>query len=83
MTTLTITARGQVTFKKSVMQHLGIAPGEKVQLDLLPDGRVALSAAKPSGGLQDFIGLLAGKTSKVATLDEINDVTAKAWAGQK
>ncbi len=39
MTTLTVTARGQVTFRKKVLQHLGIKPGEKVALELLPDGR--------------------------------------------
>ncbi|MEA0672209.1 AbrB/MazE/SpoVT family DNA-binding domain-containing protein, partial [Xanthomonas campestris] len=29
MTTLTVTARGQVTFRKDVLQHLGIRPGDK------------------------------------------------------
>ena len=33
MTTLTVTARGQVTFRKDVLQHLGIKPGEKIELD--------------------------------------------------
>ena len=37
MTTLTVTARGQVTFRKDVLQHLGIRPGEKIELDLLPE----------------------------------------------
>jgi len=40
MTTLTVTARGQVTFRRDVLQHLGIRPGEKIELDKLPDGRV-------------------------------------------
>lgn len=39
MTTLTVTARGQVTFRKDVLQHLGIRPGDKIELNLLPDGR--------------------------------------------
>ena len=30
MTTLTVTARGQVTFRKDVLQHLGIKPGDKL-----------------------------------------------------
>ena len=41
MTTLTVTARGQVTFRKDVLQHLGVHPGEKIELDKLPDGCVA------------------------------------------
>jgi bifunctional DNA-binding transcriptional regulator/antitoxin component of YhaV-PrlF toxin-antitoxin module len=31
MSTLTVTARGQVTFRKDVLQHLGIQPGEKIE----------------------------------------------------
>ena len=83
MTTLTVTARGQVTFKKDVLRHLGIAPGEKVVLEKLPDGRVALRAARPSGTIESFIGLLAGKTGKIATLEEINEAAAAAWSGRK
>jgi len=49
MTTLTVTARGQVTFRKDVLQHLGIRPGDKIELDLLPDGRGVLKAARPQG----------------------------------
>ena len=46
MTTLTVTERGQVTFRKVVLQHLGIQPGEKIELDLLPGDRAALKAAR-------------------------------------
>jgi len=83
MSTLTVTTRGQVTFRKDVLHHLGIKPGEKIELDKLPDGRVALRAAKPAGTIDGFLGLLAGKTSKVATLDEINEAAASGWAGQE
>jgi bifunctional DNA-binding transcriptional regulator/antitoxin component of YhaV-PrlF toxin-antitoxin module len=83
MTTLTVTTRGQVTFRKEVLQHLGIQPGEKIELDLLPDGRGVIKAARPSGTINDFVGLLAGKTRKIATLEEINDTTAQGWAGKE
>ena len=71
MTILTVTARGQVTFQ----------PGEKIELDKLPDGRIALRAARPAGTIDGFLGLLAGKTETVATLEEINDAAAAGWAG--
>jgi bifunctional DNA-binding transcriptional regulator/antitoxin component of YhaV-PrlF toxin-antitoxin module len=83
MTTLTVTARGQVTFRKDVLQHLGIEPGQKIELDLLPDGRGLLRAARPTGTIDGFVGLLAGRTQKVATLDEISAASAQGWAGQK
>jgi len=83
MTKLTVTARGQVTFRKDVLQHLGVQPGEKIELDKLPDGRVALRAARPSGTIDRFLGLLAGKTKKVATIEEINEAAAAGWANRK
>ena len=83
MTTLTVTARGQVTFRKDVLQHLGIRPGEKIELDKLPDGRVALKASRPAGKIDSFLGMLAGKTKKIATLEEIEEASASGWAGKK
>ena len=83
MTLLTVTARGQVTFRKDVLQHLGIKPGEKIELDLLPDGRGVLKAARQTGTVASFVGLLAGRTKKVATLEEINVATAQGWASKE
>jgi bifunctional DNA-binding transcriptional regulator/antitoxin component of YhaV-PrlF toxin-antitoxin module len=83
MTTLTVTERGQVTFRKEVLQHLGIKPGEKIELDLLPDGRGMIKAARPTGTIESFVGLLAGRTKKVATIEEINEAAEQGWAGKK
>jgi len=83
MTKLIVTAKAQVTFGKGVLQHLGIKPGNKIELDLLPDGRELLKAARPSGTIKDFVGLLAGRTKKVATIEEINKAAARGWAGKK
>ncbi|HCK80369.1 MAG TPA: AbrB/MazE/SpoVT family DNA-binding domain-containing protein [Candidatus Competibacter sp.] len=82
MTTLTVTARGQVTFRKDVLRHLGIKPGDKIELDLLPDGRGLLKAARPTGTIDGFVGLLAGRTRNVATLEEIDEAAARGWAGE-
>jgi bifunctional DNA-binding transcriptional regulator/antitoxin component of YhaV-PrlF toxin-antitoxin module len=83
MTTLTVTARGQVTFRKKVMQHLGVKPGGKIELELLPDGRGMIRGAKATGTIDGFLGLLAGKTKKIATIEEINEAAARGWAGEK
>lgn len=82
MGTLTVTARGQVTLRKDVLQHLGIKPGDKIEIDLLPDGRGEIRAARPSGSISGFVGLLAGKTSKVASIEEIDAAAAQGWAGK-
>ena len=83
MATLTVTVRGQVTFRKDVLQHLGIRPGEKIELDLLPDGRCVLKAARQTGTIAGFVGLLAGRRKKVATIEEINAATAQGWASKE
>lgn len=83
MTTLTVTARGQVTLRKEVLQHLGIKPGGKIELDLLPDGRGMIKAARLTGTIDDFVGLLAGRTKKAASIEEINEAAAQGWAGKK
>ncbi|TWD54435.1 AbrB family transcriptional regulator [Agrobacterium vitis] len=81
MTTLTVTTRGQVTFRKDVLQHLGIQPGEKIEIDLLPDGRAQLRAATRKKTFHDLHGFLKGKTNgRVLTIDELNDAIAEAGA---
>lgn len=81
MTTLTVTARGQVTFRKEVLQHLGIRPGEKVELNLLPDGRAELTAVRPKGSFQSLHGFLKGKTNgRVLTIEDIDEAIAEAGA---
>lgn len=81
MSTLSVTARGQVTFRKEVLQHLGIQPGDKIELDLLPDGRAELRAAQPKGSFRALRGLLKGKTNGARlSIDEINEAIADAGA---
>lgn len=81
MSTLTVTARGQVTFRKEVLQHLGIKPGEKIELDLLPDGRAELRAAHPKGSFRDLRGILKSKTNGARlSIEEINEAIAEAGA---
>jgi len=83
MTTLTITAKGQVTLRKDLLQHLGVESGQKIEVDKLPDGRIEVKAARTTGSIDDFIGLLAGKTGKVATIEEIDRAAAAGWAGEE
>lgn len=81
MTTLTVTSRGQVTFRKDVLRHLGIKPGEKIELSLLPGGAASLKAARPSGSIGDVAGCLIGRTNgRTLTVDEIGEAVARAGA---
>jgi len=70
-----------VTFGNDVLQHLGIRLGEKIELDLLPDGRCLLKATRPAGTINDFIGILDDRIKKVVvSIEEVNVATMQARA---
>jgi bifunctional DNA-binding transcriptional regulator/antitoxin component of YhaV-PrlF toxin-antitoxin module len=81
MATLTVTARGQVTFRKEVLQHLGIKPGEKMEVELMPGGQATVHAVRKGKSIMDIYGILEGKSKKHATLEEIEEATQRGWAG--
>ncbi len=83
MASLTVTTKGQVTLKRDLLQHLGVEPGERIDIEKLPNGELRVRAAQPIGSIDGFIGLLAGKTRKVATIEELNEASAAAWAGDQ
>lgn len=83
MSTLTVTAKGQVTLRKDLLQHLGVQPGEKVAVDKLPDGRIAMKAVQPAGKISDVFGILTKAKRPAMSIEEINDVIARGWAGRR
>ncbi|MCC6920942.1 MAG: AbrB/MazE/SpoVT family DNA-binding domain-containing protein [Alphaproteobacteria bacterium] len=86
MGTLKVTAKGQVTLKKDVLRHLGVAPGQKVDIDMMPDGSVeirAMRAKDASGNVADLLGLLKRSGQPALTIEEMNDLIADGWAGRR
>jgi bifunctional DNA-binding transcriptional regulator/antitoxin component of YhaV-PrlF toxin-antitoxin module len=81
MSTLTVTGKGQVTLRKDVLQHLGVQPGEKITVDMLPDGRVEVRAARRKGKISDVFGMLKREGQPILTIEEINEAAARGWAG--
>jgi len=61
MSTLTVTAKGQVTLRKDVLEHLGVHPGEKISVNKLPNGRIEVTAARPAGKFRMLSASLSGK----------------------
>jgi antitoxin PrlF len=80
MTTLTVTAKGQVTLRKAVLRHLRVGPGQKVEVDMLPNGRIEIRA-KPTGSIEDFIGCAHRPGTEPLTIEEMNEIAAQGWAG--
>ena len=83
MATLTVTAKGQITLRQDLLRHLGVQPGQQIELAKLPDGRIEVRAATPTGSIDRFIGMLAGKIRKKATLEELTQAAARGWAARK
>ena len=81
MTTLTITSKGQITLRRELLQHLGIAPGQPVEVAKLAHGMLALHA-KPNAGLETFAGCLP-PPPKALSVEEMNTLITNAWAGHK
>ena len=82
-TVLVTTCKGQLTLKRDLLQHLGIRPGERITLEKLPHGELRIRAAPKTGQINNFVGLLAGQTDKVVTLEEMQDAIEAGWAGDK
>ena len=83
MSTLTVTAKGQVTLRKDLLKHLGVHPGEKVIVDKLPDGRIEVKAARPSGKISDVFDFLKREHGPSLSIEEMNKVVARGWAGKR
>ena len=83
MSTLTVTAKGQVTLRKDILKHLGVHPGEKIIVDKLPDGRVEVKAARPSGKISDVFDFLKREGGPSLSIEEMNAVAARGWAGKR
>lgn len=81
MTTLTVTSKGQVTLRKEVLRHLGIKPGDKIDVDLLPGRRLSIRPNNQMGSIENVFGMLASKDGPVLTIEEIKTATEEAWAG--
>jgi len=83
MPTLTITAKGQVTLRKDLLKHLGVQPGEKINVDKLPDGRIEVKAARPSGKISDVFNFLKRENGPSLSIEEMNEIAASGWAGKR
>ncbi len=83
MTMLTITAKGQVTLKQELLRHLGVVPGDRIEIDKLSDGRIVVRSASRDGNISDFIGCLASKKRRKVSIDQMNEAISHGWAGVK
>ncbi|WP_019221240.1 AbrB/MazE/SpoVT family DNA-binding domain-containing protein [Bartonella senegalensis] len=83
MPSLTVTAKGQITLKRDLLQHLGVKPGERIDFDKLPGGEIRIKASQSTITIESFIGRFVGKLKKPLTIEEMNEMVASSWANEK
>jgi bifunctional DNA-binding transcriptional regulator/antitoxin component of YhaV-PrlF toxin-antitoxin module len=83
MSTLTVTAKGQITLKQELLRHMNVAPGQKVEVEKLPNGRLVVGAARKTGSIAKFSGCLAKEGTPRLTIAQIKKITEDAWAGKR
>lgn len=83
MRTLTVTTKGQVTLRRDLLKHLGVQPGEKLIVGKLPRGRIEIKASPPAGKISDVFDFLKRENGPSLSIEEINDVARRGWAGRR
>ena len=83
MSTLTVTAKGQITLRKDLLDHLGVGPGEKIIVNKLPDGRIEVKAARPTGKVSDVFDYLKKENAPSLSIEEMNEIAVQSWAGKR
>lgn len=73
-----ITSKGQATIPKTIREHLGLKPGDRVKFFVHPDGTVVLLPKLPAGALR---GILKSKHDRPVTIDEMTEAVAEGAAG--
>lgn len=83
MSTLTVTAKGQITLRKDLLKHLGVEPGGKIIVEKLPDGRIEVRPERPAGKISCVFNSLKRPGQPHISIEEMNGITAKGWAGER
>ncbi len=78
MPIVSTTSRGQVTLRKEILQHVGIKPGEKLEIELLPGGEFRGRAVRKKGRIENVFGMLADKTDVKLSIEEMDEAIGEA-----
>ena len=70
---LKVTAKGQVTLRRAVLDHLGVGPGAKVSVSLLENGRIELAAAAVRDDIKSLRGALRRSGQQPVPLEEMQE----------
>ena len=78
---LKVTAKGQITLCKEVLNHLGVRPGDKLDVDLLTGGWIRMRPRRGTSAASVF-GMLTRPRTPFLSVEDFNRVAASGWADQ-
>jgi antitoxin PrlF len=74
-----ITIKGQATIPKSIREHLGLRPGDRVKFFVHPDGSVVLLPKLPASAVR---GMVKARGRRPVSLEEMTGAAADGAAGR-
>jgi antitoxin PrlF len=63
-----ITSKGQATIPKSIREHLGLEPGDRVKFFVHPDGSVVLLPKFPASAIR---GMVKSRSARPVTTEQM------------
>ncbi len=78
MNTMTLTAKGQFTFNKQLLEHIGVKAGDKVLVKKLPDGSLKIQAQHSAVPISALLGCI--ETDLHFTTEEIDAAIQEGYA---
>jgi hypothetical protein len=52
-------------------------------VDKLPDGRIEVRAARPTGKISDAFNFLKKENGPLLSIEEMSEIAARGWAGKR
>ncbi len=74
-----LTSKSQVTIPKAIREQLGVVPGQEIDYEALPDGRVVIFPVRPSAADNPFKQLLGVGIRKRPTDDIMRETRGEDW----
>jgi len=74
---MTLTGKGQFTFNKQLMEHLGVKAGEKIVIEKLPDASLKIAAGNSQLDLMHLAGSLP--STVCLSEDALQDAISSAY----
>ena len=78
---LTVTAKGQVTLRRAVLDHLGVIPGGKLSVSLLENGRIELVAAMARDDIRSLRAALRRPGQRPVSIEEMQEAIEAGCGG--